>query len=155
MVEYGKKFESIVRRDLQKIENTIVERLPDQMSGMKGSTNTCDFVMYKKPNLFYIECKATVHETYNISTLRQYDKLKDKIGLNGVITGVIVWFVELNKIRWFPIELIKDLKEKNIKSNYYSLHSELENDKIIDLDFTKPRTYPVIDFQSFFNVFGI
>lgn len=149
MFNCGKKFEELVERDLKKVEGLTIDRLPDQMSGMYGSSNVCDFIAYRYPHIYYIECKATKNNAFNISELSQYDKLKTKIGIPGVRCGVLVWFYNLNKIRWYPIELIKNLKERKIESNYYSLHNELKNDAVIDINFCISRVYPSMDFQCF------
>lgn len=39
---YGKQFEQVVREAFEKVPNVSIDRLHDQTTGWKGSTNMCD-----------------------------------------------------------------------------------------------------------------
>ena len=56
----GKNFESIIKHAFLKVPGVSIDRIPDQTMHHKGACNICDFIVYKKPYEYYIECK-TVH----------------------------------------------------------------------------------------------
>ena len=93
-----------------------------------------DFIGYKKPNIFYLECKSTHENTFNFVKLTQYDKLKKKVGIPGVRAGVVIWFIEHDRVVYVPISTITKMKEDGLKSvnirflaqsgyNYYEIPS--------------------------------
>ena len=88
----GKAFEAKFKTDFQKSfpEGTI-DRIYDVTSGHKTVSNICDFLGYNYPNIFYLECKSHLGNTFPLANLTQYDKLKDKVGIKGVRVGVILW----------------------------------------------------------------
>ena len=57
-VNRGKQFEEQVFKGFKRIGDCDITRLPDQMSGYKGSTNVSDFIVFNSGNLIYIECKS-------------------------------------------------------------------------------------------------
>jgi len=63
------------------------------MSGFIGSTNISDFICYKKPFLFLIECKERKGNTFPVD-FRQYESLIQYANIEGVKPGVIIWFSE-------------------------------------------------------------
>lgn len=67
-----------------------IDRLYDQMSGFVSVSNISDFIAFKKPNIFYLEAKSTEGNTFPLSRLTQYDKLKVKVGIDGVRAGVVL-----------------------------------------------------------------
>lgn len=70
-------------------------RLPDQVSKFAGySSNICDFVGYKYPKLFLIECKSIHGNTLPFTNLTQFDKLVTYKDISGVNPGVVVWWVD-------------------------------------------------------------
>lgn len=61
------------------------------MSGYKMTAkNLCDFICYFNKNLFLIEAKSIRGNTFPLSNLSQYDKLKAKVGIPGVRAGVVI-----------------------------------------------------------------
>ena len=56
----GKKAEKKVKEWLDRPQDGYCfDRLPDQMTGLYGSKNPCDFTLFKYPEMYYIESKAT------------------------------------------------------------------------------------------------
>ena len=45
---YGKRFEDVVREAFEKVPGVSIDRLHDQTTGFKGSTNICDFIVYNQ-----------------------------------------------------------------------------------------------------------
>lgn len=63
-----------------------------------------------------LELKSHEGNTFPISCLRQYNKLityKDKEGLNA---GVIIWFIDHDKVIYVPITTFEKLIKDNKKS---------------------------------------
>ena len=67
---YGKKFEKAFSTQLKE-NGYCFDRLKDDMSGWKGVSNVCDFIVFHNKTLFYIECKAVHGNTFNYSLLRE------------------------------------------------------------------------------------
>ena len=59
-VNRGKSFENELRQQFKKFLDISVDRIHDQTTGFRGSSNICDIIAYRYPNEFYFECK-TVH----------------------------------------------------------------------------------------------
>jgi len=60
------------------------------MSGYQGSSNISDFIGFKAPNLFLIECKAHAGNTFPFSDFRQYEGLVKWKDIAGVRAGVVL-----------------------------------------------------------------
>jgi len=152
MDAYGKKFETKVKADLQRLDKAWVLRLPDQMTGHIGtSQNLCDFLCFWKSKLFLLECKTTKENGFYFSSFRQYDILTGiaKDNIPNIYIGVIIWFTEADKIIYVPIQEAKRMKENGLKS--INIKSCLDGTyNIIDIPTTKKRVFFECDF-SFLN----
>ena len=117
-VNYGKKFESIVREAFEKVPNVSIDRLHDQTTGFKGSSNICDFIVYREPYEYYFECKSVHGNTLPFSnvTERQWNGLLEKSKIEGVFAGIICWWVDKDITRFIPIQILQMLKEEGKKS---------------------------------------
>lgn len=147
MVNLGKKFEEIIKRDFSAVEDAAITRLYDPVGGYGGIKNDCDFIAYKYPNIFYMEAKETKQNTFNFKQLTQYDALCYYSGVKGARPGVLIWFSTHNKVVWADIAWVKFL----ITQGYKSINI---NDKFtydFELDVEVARKYPKIDFQKFIN----
>lgn len=124
----GKKFESVVKEAFEKVEGVSIDRIHDQMNGYAGSTNISDFILYKYPHEYYIECKSVHGNTLPFSniTRNQWDGMLKKSLIDGVIAGVICWWVEKDTTRFIPIELLEVLKVNGAKSIRYDYVSYLD-----------------------------
>ena len=119
-MEYFKVFEDITRKSLE-AEQAIVDRLPDQMSGNLGSVNPGDFLAYKYPNLYYIECKSCTQPVFDIkSHISESQWLillrKARLEFPGVYVGYLLWFTESHKVFW--------ISAKNMKIIYGKPHTD-------------------------------
>lgn len=112
----GKRFEAQFKSDFLKITESTIDRLYDPGFGMKGLTNICDFIGYKQPNIYYLECKSHLGNTFPLTALKQYDKLLEKRGIPGARIGVILWFIDHDKVLFIPISTFEKLKLDNKKS---------------------------------------
>ena len=88
-VNRGKKFEEVVRKAFEKVPNVSIDRLHDQTTGFVGSQNICDFIVYKEPYEYYIECKSVHGNTLPFSNITetQWNGLINKATIEGVFVG--------------------------------------------------------------------
>jgi len=101
---------------LDSIPCSTIDRLYDSMSGYKAVSNISDFIAYKYPIIFYLEVKSHSGASIPFTEIPQYEKLKDKIGIHGVRTGVILWLTDKDRIFYIPVATIKQLKSEGKKS---------------------------------------
>ena len=87
----GKQFEDKFKRDFQKtIPNCSIDRIYDVMAGYKTVSNISDFIGYRFPYLFYLECKTHKGASIPFENITQFNKLKSKVGIPGVRAGVVL-----------------------------------------------------------------
>lgn len=115
----GKKAEKKIQEWLDRPqEGYDFNRIPDQMSGLKGSDNICDFTLFKYPYHYYIESKATWDDVfkYSMLTKTQYTGLLEKSKLPGVYGIVIVLFATYKRAFILNIQEIDRLNTSGKKS---------------------------------------
>ena len=151
----GKEFEAVVKQAFEKMENVSIDRFKDTIARQKDNKNPSDFVVYKKPYEYYVECKTTTQNTLNFNNIRQWDDLVEKSKIKGVIAGVLVWFRNQDKTIFVPIQSLVIAKENGCKSIHYMA---IENGQ--KLGFTgviipgkKKRVYFDYDMDAFFHYF--
>lgn len=116
----GKKAEKKIKEWLDRPEDGYsFYRIPDQLSGLYGSKNPCDFHLYKYPYEYWIESKATFKDNFAFSKITeyQYDSLLEKSKIRGAYGLVIVLFATYKRAFVLAIQDIdKLIHEKNKKS---------------------------------------
>lgn len=130
-INRGKKFENVIRESFLKVPNVSIDRLHDQTNGFKGSQNICDFIVYKEPYEYYIECKSVHGASLPFSNITdtQWNGLLEKSKIEGVFAGVICWWVDKDTTVFLPIEMLQYLKNKGYKSvAYYANWVEFDAD---------------------------
>ena len=142
----GKQFEEVIKKSFEKIPNVSVDRLHDQTTGYLGSKNICDFIVYKKPYEYYIECKSVHGNTFPFSNItdNQFRGLLEKSKIKGVIAGLIIWFVDKDVTIFVEIndlKVAKDLGDKSIRFD----------EAYIRLQGKKKRVFFDYDMDSFFH----
>lgn len=148
---YGKAFESKFKEDWLKINNSTIDRLYDVTMGYRSISQVCDFIGFVYPNIFYLEIKSIHGNTFPLSNLTQYDKLKNKIGIFGVRCGVVIWFVEHGRVFYVPISTISKMKEDNKKSVNVNKSIE-EGYNIIEIPSVKKRIFCDSDYSVLLNL---
>lgn len=129
-VNRGKDFEEVIKDTFQLNPRVSIDRLHDQTTGYYGSTNICDFIMYKKPFIYYIECKSVHGNTLSIYgrdpkkaygdiTNKQWEGLKEKSQIDGVLAGIMCWWVDKDVTKFIPIQLLDLHREGGAKSVRY------------------------------------
>lgn len=137
----GKAFELKFKMDFEKSfpEGTI-DRIYDTTNGYKTISNICDFLGYNYPNIFYLECKSHLGNTFPLANLTQYDKLVVKVGIKGVRVGVILWFIDHDTICYVPVSSIIKMKEDGKKSVNIKMLDE-DTYKILKIPAEKKRVF--------------
>ena len=148
-INRGKQFEAKFREDFLKISDVSIDRLYDQVSGMYGVRNICDFIVYHYPNMFYIELKSHLGNTFPLSNLKQYEKLVTKVGINGVRVGAIIWFIDHDKVYYVPISTITQMKQDGKKSINVK---DIDTYRIIEIPSIKKRVFLDSDYTVLFNL---
>ena len=154
----GKQFESIIREQFDAVPNVSVTRLHDQTTGFKGSSNKCDFIFYRYPNQFEIECKS-VHGASlafaNITDTQWNELLKDS-KVPGVIAGILVWFIDKDKTYFIPIHYLQFVRDKTGKKSIN--YKDCENGLCHELKGKKKRVffdYDVVGFLDSFDLYKL
>lgn len=152
-LNYGKKFESRVKEDFEKIPGVSIDRIYDTQSGYKTVSNISDFIAYKYPYIWYLEVKSHKGNTFPLANLRQYPKLVKKYGIKGVKVGVILWFIEHDKILYIPISTFCKLEKDGKKSFNINM---LGDKRYISYDIPtkKLRTFLSADYSVLINNIG-
>ena len=123
----GKQFENVIKEAFNSVDGVSIDRLPDQTNGFAGGSNICDFIAYKKPYEYYLECKAihgntlSIHSNdpkrkYGNISNKQFEGLLEKADIDGVSAGIICWWIDHNVTMWLDIRMIKFLRLSGKKS---------------------------------------
>lgn len=144
----GKKFEGLIRHAFEKVPGVSIDRLHDQTNGFKGSTNVADFIVYKKPYEYYVECKSVRGNTLPFSNItdNQWSGLANKSEIPGVFAGIICWWVDRDVTRYIPIQELISLELQGKKSFRYDW-----DNCSIEIPGTKKRVFFDYDMEVFFN----
>ncbi len=117
-VNRGKQFEKVIQKTLEQIEDVDCTRLYDQVSGfVEVSKNPSDFIVYKYPYRYYVECKTTHGASIPINNLTQLNRIAEKCNKKGVFGKFIIWFVDKQETYWVDYRYILTwltLKRKSI-----------------------------------------
>ena len=148
-VNRGKQFEEIVKEGFERVPMLSIDRIPDQMSGRKGSTNICDFVAYKLPYIYYLECKTTYGNTLPFSNItdNQWKGLLNKSHYPGVFAGIICWWIDRDVTLYIPIETLQTMKMNGCKSIRYDIGMETSLE-VYRIDSIKKRVFCEYDFND-------
>lgn len=117
--DLGKKAEDKITKWLDHPENGYCfDRIKDQMTGFYGSKNICDFILFKAPNMYYIESKATWSDRFDFSmiTKYQYQNLLKKSKIQNVYGVVIILFAAEQRAFVIDINEIQRLKNRGKES---------------------------------------
>lgn len=148
---YGKQWEQKVKEDFSQIENCSVDRIYDSVSGYKSISNISDFIVYMYPSIYYIEVKSHKGNTFPLANLTQYDKLQSKVGIPGVRTGMLLWFIDHDVCVYVPTSTVTKMKEDGKKSvNIKMIGTDEYNIKVIPS--VKKRTFLTCDYTVLKNL---
>lgn len=150
----GKKFEDRVYADFSLLEGSTIDRLYDVTMGRRKISNVSDFIAYKYPIHFYLECKEIEEPRFNLSLLTQYDKLIEKKNIKGVCAGVVLWFSSYDRVCFVSIEEIEKMKSEETKSINVKMLDGVYKGKsyeILELPSEKKRKYMITDYMPLYE----
>ena len=148
---YGKDFEALIKDAMLKVPGVDVQRLYDTTNGFTGIKQPADFIVYRYPNQYYIECKCTWDNVFHKSKITQLDSLVKKSCTKGIIAGVMIWFISHDYTAFIPAwdlsDHFVDHKSINISER---LSGELSH---LQIPGRKKRVFFDYDMESFFTTF--
>ena len=166
-VNRGKEFEQVIKDAFLKVPDVSVVRLPDPTQGYLGIRNISDFIVYKYPYQYFIECKSVHGNTLPFSNIsdNQWQGMLEMSKIKGVVAGVMCWWIDKDITRFIPIETLEILKQTGvIKSVKYDCVVETpkiasdftfkpfeEFDTIVTLEGHKKRVFFDYDMDLFFH----
>jgi len=156
-VNRGKKFEKVVQECFERINDVSIDRIHDQTTGYRGSSNICDFIVYREPNEFYFECKSVHGNTLPFSNITetQWEGLLEKSAIPGVYAGIICWWIDKGVTRFIPIQELQDLKDINVKSIRYDSKFPVDFGnglyESIEIPAAKKRVFYDYDMEALLN----
>ena len=115
----GKDAEKKIKEWLDRPEEGYdFNRIPDQLSGFYGSSNICDFDLFKYPNKYYLESKATYNSRFDFSmiTQYQYQSLLNKSKIDHCYGYIIILFASYKRAFVLDIQTIQNIYESGKKS---------------------------------------
>lgn len=160
-VNRGKQFENVIRKSFERVDGVSIDRLNDNTAGFKGVAGICDFIVYKEPYEYYIECKS-VHGAslpFRNITDTQWEGLLEKSKIEGVYAGIICWWTQKDTTLFIPIQILEAERlegKKSIRFDYenqflgYYPSGELEIETIKILG-KKKRVFFDYNMEDFFN----
>ena len=112
----GKEYESKLKADFLKIPGSYIYRVPDQMSGFRGASGICDFIGFCYPNIFFMEAKTIIGNTFPLTNFTQMDKLLTIPNYRGIHRGVLIWFQTHQRVIYVPLLTMVKMKDDGKKS---------------------------------------
>ena len=123
----GKQFEAQIQKGFESVQDCSIDRLHDQTNGFAGSSNICDYIVYKRPTEFYIECKSCHGNTlslysndpkkkYGAISNKQWEGLLDKSQIQGVVAGYMIWFIDHDVTVFVKSTELRRIREMGCKS---------------------------------------
>lgn len=117
------------------------------MSGFKvTSRNPCDFIAFYGGILYLIELKSHLGNTFPLANLTQYDKLAHYAGKPGVRAGMVIWFIDHDKVAYVPAREIGKMMADGKKSVNVKMLSEKSYD-ILEVPSSKKRVFMDSDYS--------
>lgn len=148
---YGKKFEIKFKEDFCKLKNSFLLRLPDQVSGWKGSNNICDFIGYINPHIFLLEVKTITGNTFPLANFSQLSKLQQFKDIPGLRRGVVIWYTQRDAVIYVPVTTIEKMIADGKKSvNIRTIESEGYN--YVKIPSVKKRVFLDSDYSVLCNL---
>ena len=144
----GKPFEEHFVKDWKRcFPKKFILRLKDDMSGYYGSSNPCDFLCFPKNKLYMIETKAHYDNRFPWSDFPQYDKLLPYKDCENVNIGLVVWFIDFDRVLYFPLESITQMMRDGLKSINLNKVDELNKYYYIEVPSIKKIVFLESDYH--------
>ena len=151
----GKEFEQIVKDCFKKCTDVYALRLYDPQGGYVAVANPADFVFYRKPKMYMVECK-TIHGNtlpiFSNNPKKKYGNISNtqwegllEASEYGVVAGVLCWWVDKDITRFLPIQSLEAHRAAGNKSVRFDY--DLPDSLIIKGE--KKRVFFEYDFTEF------
>lgn len=164
-VNRGKRFEDVIRKSFERVEGVSIDRLNDNTAGFKGIAGICDFIVYKKPYEYYIECKSvhgnilSIHSNdikhkYGNITNTQWEGLLEKSKIKGIFAGIICWWIDNDVTKFIPIRLLQHVQLlgwKSIRFDDNRVGILAHPQQCIEIKGKKKRVFFEYDMDLFFH----
>ena len=158
----GKKFEKAIEDSFRLEPDVSIDRIPDQTTKFKHSTNICDYMVYRYPHMYYIECKSVHGNTLSIHSVpklgkdgklhgfygnisdAQWEGLLEKSKIPGVKAGVICWWIDKDITLFLPIQQLVAMSgwAKSVRYDILDIEPwKTDSYGIVELKGRKKRTY--------------
>jgi hypothetical protein len=148
----GKAAEAKIREWLDRPDfGYSFDRIPDQLSGMYGSKNICDFTLFKYPEYWYIESKATwdARFSFDMITSYQLENMLKKSDIPHVHSIIIILFATQKRAFIIDIREIDKLLRRGIKSiNINKLQKWCELFKYVEIDTVPNNRKKLLDYTG-------
>lgn len=149
-INRGKQFENLIQEQLEKVPEISIDRLYDVTTGYKNQNNPCDFIVFYRGTLNYIECKAVHGNTLNFkSQIRenQWSKLLQKSYIPGVNAGILVWFIDWDITLFIDIQVLQQMKAQGYKS--FNVVKDINKVEKVYIEGEKRRVFFEYDLEDF------
>lgn len=131
--DYGKYFEEVLANSVQKqLPDNCYIRLRDLpkaflKGGFSGHKQDCDFLLFAKQHLFFLELKSTKHKSLPLSNIKEHqiESLLKQSTKENVEAGLLIEF---------RTETVITKKNKVIKKGYDEDDNEFEYESTVDYE---------------------
>lgn len=148
----GKAAEAKIREWLDRPDfGYSFDRIPDQLSGLYGSKNICDFTLFKYPEYWYIESKATwdARFSFDMITSYQLENMLKKSEIPHVHSIIIILFATQKRAFIIDIREIDKLLRSGIKSiNINKIQKWDELFKYVEIDTVPNNRKKLLDYTG-------
>ena len=115
----GKMFEEDFFENAKGFDSqALVTRLYDTTNGFRGVANPCDYIAATEFGTVFLELKTTIETSlsFNNITENQWFQLSRAERCKFSLAGILVYFQKHEKIIWYPISTLEEIKQAGIKS---------------------------------------
>lgn len=115
----GKMFEENFFENAKELDSqALVTRLYDTTNGFRGVANPCDYIAATEFGTVFLELKTTVETSlsFNNITENQWFQLSRAERCKFSLAGILVYFQKHEKIIWYPISTLEEVKQSGVKS---------------------------------------
>jgi len=120
--------------------------------GYQGIAGVSDFINYKYPYIYLIDCKSHNGNTVSFSDFAQYERMLEYKDIPGLYAGTVIWFVERDKVVWVPIQTWEKIKLEGGKSFNIKM---LDNPdyECLDLPSRKKRVFMETNYSALIDYY--
>lgn len=148
----GKDFEQKFKENwLKSIPNSVCLRQYDTTSGYLNINTYCDFICFDGEKMYMLDCKAHGGQSFPFSSFPQLERLDGLKKIPNLVTGIILWLYERDRVMFVPTQTIKKLIKNNIKS-FNPDKVEKEKYYYLNIPSVKLRTFMNSDYSVLKNI---